>query len=117
MGFAEQAPTVEALAAPSAGPNAKTKTRRRRRSRVKFGGFTVVVPTPSAAEIKRQVDFSTQALERVKRRLTRPGVRVYAKKDVPLYFADSERPGVYVRKLDGKTERGVLEDGAFKVVG
>jgi len=55
-------------------------------------------------------------LDRLKNRLIKPSVRVYPKKDVPLYFADAERPGIYIRKLNGKTESGVLEDGAFKVI-
>jgi hypothetical protein len=87
-----------------------------KRSTVKFGGVTVVVPRPSSAQLKLNVAASTEALERVTKRLERPGVRLYAKKDVPLYSADPRRPGVYIRVLNGKTELGIVENGAFKVI-
>jgi hypothetical protein len=95
---------------------AKVKARGAR-AKVKFGGVTVLVSKPSSAQVKHNVAVSTEALERAAKRLMRPGVRLYAKKGVPLYSADPERPGVYIRTLDGKTERGVLENGAFKVTG
>lgn len=90
---------------------------KRKRARVKVGEVVVTVHKPTAAEIKHNVAKGSSALDRLKERLIRPGVRVYAKKDVPLYFADAERPGIYIRKLNGKIERGVLENGTFKVVG
>lgn len=86
-----------------------------RRARVKFGGVVVTAPKPSSAQVKHNVAASSDALERAAKRLMRPGIRLYAKKGVPLYSADPERPGVYIRVLNGKTERGTLEDGAFKV--
>ena len=75
------------------------------------------VSKPSSEQVKHNISVSTEALERAAKRLIRPGVRLYAKKGVPLYSADPERPGVYIRILDGKMERGVLENGAFKVTG
>jgi hypothetical protein len=87
-----------------------------KRSTVKFGGVIVVAPKPSSAQLKRNVTASTEALERATKRLVRPGVRLYAKKDVPLYSADPRQPGVYIRVLNGRTERGILENGKFKVV-
>lgn len=51
---------------------------------VRFGGVTVIVPKPSSAQLKRNVAVSAEALERVTKRPVRPGVRLYAKKDVPL---------------------------------
>ena len=87
------------------------------RAKVKFGGVTVFVSKPSSEQVKHNISVSTEALERAAKRLIRPGVRLYAKKGVPLYSADPERPGVYIRILDGKMERGVLENGAFKVTG
>lgn len=76
-----------------------------------------MVHKPTAAEVKYNVAKGSSALDRLKNRLIRPGVRVYAKKDVPLYFADADQPGIYIRKLNGKLERGILENGAFKVIG
>jgi len=85
-------------------------------SKVTFSGVTVSAPKPTAADIERNVTMSSEALERAKKRLMRPGVRLYEKKDVPLYSADPDRPGVFIRKLNRKTERGVLENGIFKVI-
>lgn len=86
-------------------------------SKVTFSGVTVFAPKPSSAAVNRNVAMSSEALERAKFRLIRPGVRLYARKDVPLYSADPDRPGVYIRELNGKIERGVLENGTFKVTG
>ncbi len=77
----------------------------------------MMVHRPTAAEVKVNVAKGSSALDRLKKRLMRPGVRVYPKKDVPLYFADVDRPGIYIRKLNGKIERGVVENGTFRVVG
>lgn len=87
-----------------------------KRTTVKFGSVTVVVPKPTSAQLKQNVAASTQALERVSKRLVRPGVRINAKKNVPLFSADPRQPGVYIRTLNGKTERGVVENGGFKVI-
>lgn len=95
---------------------AATRTKRKR-AKVTVGDVTVMVHRPTAVEVKKNVAKGSSALDRLKTRLIRPGVRLYAKKGVPLYFADAERPGVYVRKLNGKVEHGVLENGTFKVIG
>lgn len=87
-----------------------------KRSRVKFGGITVVVPRPSTSQVKQNVAASSLALERASKRFVKPGVRLSTKKGVPHYSADPERPGVYIRTLDGKRDRGVLKDGVFTVI-
>jgi hypothetical protein len=101
---------------PRSAATAEVKSKGKR-TKVKFGGITVRVPKPTSAQVESNVAASTLALERAAKRLVRPGVRLYAKKGVPLYSADPERPGVYIRVLNGKTDRGVLENGAFKVTG
>ena len=58
----------------------------------------------------------TAALQRVQSELTRPGVRLRRHKDVPLYFVAPDRPGVFIRVLNGKRDKGVLENGHFKVI-
>lgn len=87
-----------------------------RRSRTKFGDITVLAPRPSRSQVKKNVAASYLALERASKRFIKPGVRLRAKKGVPHYSADADRPGVYIRVLDGRTDRGVLEKGAFKVI-
>jgi hypothetical protein len=84
---------------------------------VTFGDVTITAQRPSDEEIQRNVDASTAALKRALPAFLRPGVRIYAKKDVPLFWADEDNPKEgFIRKLNGKIERGVLdEDGNFKV--
>lgn len=84
---------------------------------VRFGGVTVTGPRPSDAEIQRNVEASTAALKRALPFFLKPGIRIYPKKDVPLFWADEDNlPEGVIRKLNGKIERGVVdEDGNFKV--
>ena len=110
-------PTSPSRTPTSASLTTAATRAKRKRAKVKVGEVTVMVHKPTAAEVKYNVAKGSSALDRLKNRLIRPGVRVYAKKDVPLYFADAEQPGIYIRKLNGKLERGILENGAFKVIG
>lgn len=87
-----------------------------RGSKVKFGGVTVSGVKPSAASVKVNVERSTQALERVSKSLSRSGVMLRAKKDVPQFsVADGER-GIFIRRLNGRIERGRLINGQFTVI-
>jgi hypothetical protein len=101
---------------PVGGLAAATKRGSRRGvwEKVKFGDVVVTAQRPSDAEIQRNAELSSAALARALPRLLRPGVRLYAKKDVPLYWVDPENPDGFIRKLNGKLQRGVLEDGQFK---
>jgi hypothetical protein len=95
---------------------ATTKTSARRLSiKINIGNMTVRIAKPNAEQVEANVAISTLALERVAKRLRRPGVRLNAKKNVPLYSADPDRPGRYIRSLNGRVEHGVFESGAFKV--
>ena len=49
-------------------------------------------------------------------RLTRSGVHIRKRKGVPLFSIDESDPSRFVRKLNGKVDVGVFEDGIFKVV-
>lgn len=84
--------------------------------KVRFGDVVVTAPKPSKEAIRRNVDLSTEALKRALVKLIRPGIRLRAQKDVPLYSVDPENAALFIRKLNGKFDRGVLEDGQFKVV-
>jgi hypothetical protein len=81
---------------------------------VKFGDVTITAQRPSEAEIQRNVEAGWAGLARALPRLARPGVRIYAKKDVPLYWCDDDDPNIFIRKLNGKIQRGVFADGQFK---
>lgn len=85
-------------------------------TKVKFGTVTVTGSKPSAASVKTNVERSTQALERVTKKLTKPGVVLPQKKDVPRFSVAEGETNVFVRKLNGRTERGRLVNGAFKVI-
>ena len=85
-------------------------------SKVKFGSVEIIGDKPSAAAIKHNVERSTEALERIAKKLVRPGVIIRAKKNVPRFWADENEPGVYIRKLNGRTQRGRLVDGSFRAI-
>ena len=87
----------------------------RKRARVKVGGVFVTGDKASAAQVKRSVELSSDMLNRLASKVAKPGVRLYAGKSVPLYSVDPDHPHRVLRKLNGKVERGVLENGAFKV--
>jgi hypothetical protein len=82
--------------------------------KISFGDVVITARRPSEDEIQRNAALSSAALARALPRLLRPGVRIYPKKDVPLYSADPEHPSVIIRKLNGKVQRGVVENGQFK---
>jgi hypothetical protein len=101
---------------PAGGPVAVKKRASKEGAweKIKFGDVVITARRPSDADIERNVDLGVAALARALPRLLRPGVRLYPKKDVPLYWVDPENPGGFVRKLNGKIQHGVLENGQFK---
>ena len=95
---------------------AKALEPQRKRLRVKVGGIFVMGDKASSAQLRQSVAKSAEMLERLGRTITRPGVQLKAARNIPLFSADPKDPGRFLRKLNGKIERGVLEDGAFKVL-
>jgi translation initiation factor 2 gamma subunit (eIF-2gamma) len=86
------------------------------RSKVKFGNVTVTGEKPSAAAVKINVERSTEALERIIPRLSRPGITIRPRKDVPQFSVAEGEPGVFIRRLNGRIQRGRLVDGSFQVI-
>jgi hypothetical protein len=84
-------------------------------TRVKFGNVVVHTRKPDKAEVLSNVEYSTEALRRSKYRLAKSGVTIRQRKDVPLYYVDENDAAKFIRKLNGRLERGVLENGVFKV--
>lgn len=84
---------------------------------VTFGSVTIETVSPSHAEVKRNIRVGQEALARGIKAFLKPGVHISMKKNVPLFSVDPERPTVFIRKLNGKTERGTLnrETGEFEV--
>lgn len=96
-------------------PTLLTRTPRRAAgTAVRFGDSLVTTAKPSKTQIKQNVEQSSAALARANTSLVNPGVRLYPKKDVPLFFADPANPDGFVRKLNGRVQRGVLKDGQFE---
>lgn len=81
-----------------------------------FGGYVLVSAKPSPALVRESVAQSAEALERIGRKLMNPGMKIEAFDDVPLYSLDPGDPGVVIRKLNGKTERGQIVGGAFRAL-
>jgi hypothetical protein len=84
--------------------------------KTRFGNVVVTGAEPSEAVVKANIDYGTQALERVAKRLLKPGVVLPSKKDVPRFSADGSEPGVLIRRLNGRVDRGRLVDGIFQVI-
>ncbi len=85
-------------------------------ARVKFGAVTVAAAQLDQKAAQSNVEKGQRALARVAKKLSQPGVSIRAAKDVPLYSVDEIHPGRLIRKLNGRVERGVLENGHFKAV-
>ncbi|WP_298965930.1 hypothetical protein [uncultured Methylobacterium sp.] len=82
----------------------------------KFGNVTVTGAAPSAESVERSVRQSSEALARLGERLAKPGIRLRPKKNVPLFWIDDDDPDLFVRRLNGRIERGRLVDGVFRVI-
>jgi len=83
---------------------------------IRIGNLTLVVPSPTKTQLQENVRQSTEALARALTRLTRPGIRLRPKRGIPLFQVDENDPDILIRDLDGKRERGTLQDGEFKVI-
>ena len=108
--MAKQVFKTRSLANVTAGTDAK------RSSKVKFGRVTIAGAGPSAAEVKINVQRSTEVLKRVGKTLASPGVSLRPKKDVPLFSVSEDDPGSLIRRLNGRVERGRLVDGSFRTI-
>ncbi|WP_426178891.1 hypothetical protein [Rhizorhabdus sp. FW153] len=84
--------------------------------KVKFGSVVIKTPKPAKAVIAANVERSSEALERVAKKLIKPGISMRARKDVPRYSVDPANPKQFVRHLNGRIERGRVVEGRFEVV-
>ena len=85
-------------------------------AKIKFGDVTISGAKPNAEIVKVNVERSSRALERIVKKLVKPGVTIRSKKGVPLYSVAEGEPGVFIRKLNGRVDRGHLVGGVFKVI-
>ena len=82
----------------------------------KFGSVVVTGSRPSPASVEANVHRSTAALERATKKLVKPGIFIRAKRDVPQFSVVEDEPGVFVRRLNGRIERGRVVAGVFKAI-
>lgn len=86
------------------------------RGKVTFGNVTIAGVRPSAEIVRENVERSTTALQRVTRKLTTPGVTLSKKKGVPRFSVDEDDPSIFIRVLNGKTDRGRIVNGEFEII-
>ncbi|RJT29488.1 hypothetical protein D3227_31875 [Mesorhizobium waimense] len=91
-------------------------TRSSRPGKVKFGSVVISGAKPNAKLVQANVERSTEALEQVTAKLAKPGVSLRPKKGVPRFSIAENEAGVFIRRLDGRTERGRLVNGVFEVI-
>ena len=87
-----------------------------RKFKTKFGGVTITGSRPAAEIVARNVERSSMALERVGKKLTKPGIAIRPKRNVPQYSVAEDEIGVFIRRLNGRVERGRLVKGVFRVI-
>ena len=87
-----------------------------RNCKTKFGGVTITGRRPPAEIVTRNVERSSMALERVGKKLTKPGIAIRSKRNVPQYSVAEDEIGVFIRRLNGRVERGRLVKGVFRVI-
>jgi hypothetical protein len=114
-GTAQGRKATKQRTAKSAAPQAKTAAPRRRK--ITFGDITIYAPPPTAETLRKNLEHSAMALKGLVEALLNPGIRMRREKDIPLYYADDNYPGKFVRELNGKKEIGVLEGSTFVVTG
>ncbi len=73
------------------------------------------VPKRSIARSSRRSRAAPRR-SRVIEHLVKPGVVIGRKKDVPRYAVAEGEPGAFIRRLNGRKDRGRLVNGTFKVI-
>ena len=93
----------------------KTSKRKHERARMlRFGSVAMRVNADDLVERIQNVRRGQASLEKMTCKLLEPGVKIRARKDVPLFFADPADPRRIVRELNGEREIGSFENGKFK---
>lgn len=83
-------------------------------NRVKFGNVVVTTSRPDSSAVAANIVRSSEALERIAKKLVNPGFSVRPRQDVPRFSVDDADPKLFVRQLNGRTERGRFVDGRFE---
>ena len=81
-----------------------------------FGSVTLQSIEVSSKVKRRNIRAGQAALERAKKLIITPGVKLKVRKGVPLFHADPEHPSQLVRVLNGKQDKGVFINGKFEII-
>jgi hypothetical protein len=79
-----------------------------------FGSVSLKAPARST-DGAHNIGLGQAAMKKIQGQLARPGVKLRVSKATPLFRADPSNPRQLIRVLDGREERGVFENGVFKV--
>jgi hypothetical protein len=82
---------------------------------IKFGAVTLRGRAQDESSKRQNVKQGQAALKRAVTKLSSAGITIAQPDDIPFYFIDEARPDRLVRKLNGRTDYGVLKKGRFKV--
>ena len=81
---------------------------------VTFGSVTVLTTRPSASQVQKNIVEGQQALQRARKAIVTPGIKLEHKKDVPLYFGCEDDSRSMIREMNGIRERGRWVDDHFE---
>ncbi len=71
---------------------------------------------PTEEEFKRRNEAVNKGLALALRSLLTPGIVIEEKKDVPLYWVSKNEPDIFIRRLNGRDQRGRMIDSKFQVI-
>ena len=80
-----------------------------------YGTVSAKVAKADGKAVGKSVEIGKVLLRKAGNELMKPGVKLSSKRGVPLYHSDPDKPGLLVRRIDGRTERGVFKGGEFQV--
>lgn len=69
--------------------------------------------SPTQEDIRHSVTKSKKAFSALVKGLEHPRIKLDVRRNVPLFFADPDTPGIIIRKLNGKTQRGTMHGDRF----
>lgn len=83
---------------------------------VVFGGVKVQTDRVKPTVYKQNVLTGQRALKRAADQISDVGVDIGRKTSVPTYRVDPKNVDRVIRRFRGRSESGIFEDGAFKVI-
>lgn len=92
----------------------KTMPRRPATMLVEFGGITMRVPKPTKTQYRKNIAEGVKALSLLPSILSKPGVKLVLRPDLPSYVADGRDPSLVVQTVGKILRRGRFDqDGQF----